>query len=82
MLNNVSYKKIDDQGLHISKDGKDQILEVENVIICAGQESYNQLYIDIQSKGIKSHLIGGAFEAAELDARKAIEQGTKLGLSL
>ena len=85
-LSGCSYNKIDDQGLHItikSKDGthKQQILDVDNVIICAGQISVDGLYhslIDKQS----CHLIGGAQQAGELDAKRAIKQGVLLGAKL
>jgi len=78
MINNVSYEKIDDQGLHISIDGKNSCLEVDNVILCAGQLSNNQLYLELKSKFEKVHLIGGADVALELDAKRAIKQGAEL----
>jgi 2,4-dienoyl-CoA reductase (NADPH2) len=78
MLNNVSYEKIDDAGLHI-KIGEDyQILDVDNVIICAGQEPLRELQSKVQSSGTPVHLIGGADVAAELDAKRAIRQGAEL----
>jgi len=82
LINKVEYIKIDDQGLHISRDGVEQILEVDNVVICAGQVSVNALHKALQAKGHTAHLIGGAFEAKELDAKYAIEQGMKLALKL
>ncbi len=82
LINKVAYRKIDDQGLHITRDGEDQILEVDNIVICAGQVSVNALFEALQSKGHTVHLIGGAFEAKELDAKYAIEQGMKLALKL
>jgi 2,4-dienoyl-CoA reductase (NADPH2) len=82
MINSVQYEKIDDTGLHISIDGKPQLLEVDTIVICAGQVSKNELYEPLKAKGKSVHLIGGAFMAGELDAKRAIEQGFKLGLSL
>ncbi|PHM31262.1 NADPH-dependent 2,4-dienoyl-CoA reductase [Xenorhabdus innexi] len=82
MLNSVQYLKIDDQGLHISREGEQQCLEVDNVIICAGQEPLKDLYQPLQAMGKSVHLIGGADVAAELDARRAIDQGTRLAVNI
>ena len=76
----VEYHKIDDAGLHISRNGERQILDVDNVIICAGQVAQQELFFQLKEKGFSAHLIGGAYEALELDARRAIEQGTKLAM--
>lgn len=75
MLSSCEYLKIDDSGLHISVDGKEALLEVDNIILCAGQEPLNEL-----TNGLTKpyHLIGGAYEAAELDAKRAIDQGVRL----
>ncbi len=81
-LEGVQYEKIDDKGLHINIDGNYQLLEVDNVVICAGQESLNALYEPLKQAGISTYLIGGAFEALELDAKMAIEQGSKLAAVL
>lgn len=78
----ISYDKISDQGLHYTKDGEQKVLEVDNIIICAGQNSYNELAHVLEERGVKSHLIGGALIAKELDAKFAIDQGTRLALSL
>jgi len=78
MLAGVSYRKIDDRGLHIHQAGDDQLLEVDNVIICAGQLPRRDLLEPLRSAGLKVHLIGGADVAAELDAKRAIRQGTEL----
>ena len=78
MINGVDYKKIDDIGLHYIKNDKETILDVDNVIICAGQLSNNTLYEKLKSKEIKIHLIGGAFKAAEIDAKEAINQAVRL----
>jgi 2,4-dienoyl-CoA reductase (NADPH2) len=81
-LEGVQYEKIDDKGLHINIDGNYQLLEVDNVVICAGQEPLNALFEPLKQAGISTHIIGGAFEALELDAKLAIEQGSKLAAVL
>ncbi|AOM42188.1 NADPH-dependent 2,4-dienoyl-CoA reductase [Xenorhabdus hominickii] len=82
MLNSTQYLKIDDQGLHIRRGDGQQCLEVDNVIICAGQEPLKELYQPLQSMGKSVHVIGGADVAAELDARRAIDQGTRLAFKV
>ncbi|MBX2893536.1 MAG: FAD-dependent oxidoreductase [Saprospiraceae bacterium] len=77
----VNYLKIDDAGLHITVKGAPQILDVENVVICAGQNPLRDLYEPLVQAGIKVHLIGGAKEAAELDAKRAIEEGWNIATS-
>lgn len=78
MIGGVSYDKIDDQGLHISIDGQPQTLEVDNIVICTGQESRNQLEQGLIDAELPVHLIGGADFAGELDAKRAIRQGAEL----
>lgn len=79
MIGGASYERIDDEGLHITVNGKPQILEVDNVVICAGQESLRALYPEGGTvNGTQFHLIGGADLAAELDAKRAIRQGAEL----
>lgn len=80
MLNKCEYQKIDDQGLHLLVDGAPKLLEVDNVIICAGQEPKRDLADQI--KDVPVHLIGGADVAAELDAKRAIHQGTQLAAAI
>jgi 2,4-dienoyl-CoA reductase (NADPH2) len=82
MMDDVTYQKIDDAGLHITVQGVPQLLEVDNVIICAGQVSNNQLFNKLKETHTNVHLIGGALEAGELDAKRAIEQGVKVGMAL
>ncbi len=82
MINGASYERISEQGLHITVDGVERVLEVDNVIICAGQEPLRAMYDDLQAAGISTHLIGGAFEAGELDAKRAILNGTELALAI
>jgi 2,4-dienoyl-CoA reductase (NADPH2) len=74
----VTYEKIDDAGLHITVKGQPQVLDVDNVVICAGQDPLRELYEPLLQAGIKVHLIGGAKEAGELDAKRAIEEGYRL----
>lgn len=78
MIGEVQYDKIDDQGLHITINGKQQVLAVDNVIICAGQTPLQDLYQPLKDAGIAVHLIGGASEAKELDAKRAIDEGARL----
>ena len=78
MLNGVEYLKIDDEGLHIRQEHKMLCLAVDNVIICAGQESYRPLQSQLEQQGIAVSVIGGAELATELDARRAIAQGMQL----
>ncbi len=82
MLGNVHYQRFDDQGLHVSINDVAQILPVDNVVICAGQEPNRRLADDLLAAGIKTHVIGGAAVAAELDAKRAIAQGTALACRL
>lgn len=76
MIAGAIYERIDDTGLHIVLDGAKQRLEVDNIILCTGQEPNRKLHDNL--RGISTHLIGGADIAAELDAKRAIDQGTRL----
>jgi 2,4-dienoyl-CoA reductase (NADPH2) len=80
MWSEVNYEKIDDAGLHITVKGQSQVLEVDNIVVCAGQHSLRELFEPLQAAGIPVHLIGGAKEAGELDAKRAIEEGWLLAL--
>lgn len=82
MIQAVSYQKIDDVGLHVLIGGEAQTLEVDNVIICAGQEPRRELVEPLRATGKTVHLIGGCDVAMELDARRAIAQGTRLALGI
>ncbi|RMN48437.1 FAD-dependent pyridine nucleotide-disulfide oxidoreductase [Pseudomonas syringae pv. papulans] len=84
MLNAVQYLKIDDAGLHIriGEDGEEKLLAVDNVVICAGQDPLRELYDELLNGGQSVHLIGGADVAAELDAKRAIDQGSRLAATL
>jgi 2,4-dienoyl-CoA reductase (NADPH2) len=78
MLNGVEYHKIDDDGLHISVNGVPQLLAVDTVIVCTGQLPLRALYDELQDSGLRVSLIGGAYEAVELDAKRAINQASYL----
>ncbi len=82
MIPAVSYQKIDDEGLHILVGGEPQVLAVDNVVICAGQEPRRELAEPLREAGKPVHLIGGCDVAMELDARRAIAQGTQLALTI
>lgn len=82
MMPGVSYLRIDDDGLHIEVDGKARVLAVDHVVICAGQQSRRELQQPLLDAGIDVHLIGGADLATELDAKRAIAQGTELAVTL
>jgi len=76
----VNYKAITDNGLLIEIDGKDELLAVDNVIICAGQEPNRELQQALENGGMCVHLIGGANVAAELDAKRAIREAAELAI--
>lgn len=78
MLGNLEYHRIDDEGLHLSVGGVPQLLKVDHVVICAGQEPLRDLYEPLQQQGLSVHLLGGADEARELDAKRAIDQASRL----
>ncbi|MGP9808425.1 FAD-dependent oxidoreductase [Halomonas sp. AOP12-C2-37] len=82
ILTGCEYLNIDDAGLHIRRDGVDQLLAVDSVVVCAGQESVRDLLTPLEQAGVAVHIIGGADEASELDAKRAIEQGTRLAALL
>lgn len=82
MIPAVSYQKIDDDGLHLLIGGEPQLLEVDHVVICAGQEPRRELADPLRVAGKTVHLIGGCDVAMELDARRAIAQGTRLALEI
>jgi 2,4-dienoyl-CoA reductase (NADPH2) len=82
MINKVAYKNIDDRGLHYVRDGKSQVLEVDTVIICAGQMPQDALYHQLKDSHSRVQLIGGAERAFELDAKRAIDQGCRVASAL
>ncbi len=82
MLSGVTYDRIDDAGLHVRVDGEAQVLAVDTIVVCAGQEPRRDLAQALDAQGIAYTLIGGAHVAVELDAKRAIEQGTRVALAL
>jgi 2,4-dienoyl-CoA reductase (NADPH2) len=82
MNSSVTYRRIDDAGLHVTVDGRDMTLDVDHVVLCAGQEPLRELHEGLKAAGCSVHLIGGADVAAELDAKRAIHQGTTLAAAL
>ena len=84
-LRGVNYERIDDDGLHVTfgpKRERPRVLEVDTVVVCAGQEPVRTLADDLRAAGRPVHVIGGADVAAELDAKRAIDQGTRLAATL
>lgn len=81
-INEVQYTKIDDEGLHYTQNEEEKVLKVDNVIICAGQTPFKELVVPLEEKGLKVHVIGGADVAAELDAKRAINQGSRLAAKM
>ena len=77
MLAGVTYEGIDDRGLQISIDGVPQLLEVDNIVLCTGQEPLRELLEPLKAAGVTTHLIGGADVATELDAKRAIRQASE-----
>ena len=78
MVGGVDYLKIDDEGLHTRVNGEPRLFDVDTIIVCAGQTSLRKLYDDLEAKGVKAAIVGGAYEAAELDAKRAIDQACRL----
>ena len=82
MWGGVGYERIGAEGLHILRDGRAELLEVDSVVICAGQVPKRDLAEALAEKGIVHHIIGGADVAAELDAKRAIDQAARLAALL
>jgi 2,4-dienoyl-CoA reductase (NADPH2) len=82
MLAGVTYQRIDDAGLHLSVDGQPRLLAVDSVVLCAGQESNRALLAELEAAGLPVEVVGGASVAAELDAKRAIAEGTRAALAL
>jgi 2,4-dienoyl-CoA reductase (NADPH2) len=82
MISGASYDKIDQQGLHLTVGEKSQLLDVDTIIVCAGQDPLRELQADIESLGVKVTLIGGADVASELDAKRAIKQGSEVAAKI
>jgi 2,4-dienoyl-CoA reductase (NADPH2) len=82
MLRGVEYQRVDDAGLHVRVGGDEETLDVDTVVVCAGQEPLRDLEASVRATGLPVHLIGGADVAAELDAKRAIRQATELALGM
>ncbi|MDO9354934.1 MAG: FAD-dependent oxidoreductase [Solirubrobacteraceae bacterium] len=84
MIAGASYTRIDDDGLHFSVDGEEgtRVIDVDHVVICAGQEPRRDLHDALVAAGVTTHLVGGADVAAELDAKRAIQQASELAATL
>lgn len=82
IVGGVIYQKIDDQGLHFLAEGESRMLGVDTIVICAGQESNRGMLDELREAGMEVHVIGGAKEAAELDAMRAVEEGARVGQAL
>jgi 2,4-dienoyl-CoA reductase (NADPH2) len=85
MLAGANYERIDERGLHVTFGEKREnptLIEVDTIVLCAGQVPLRDLQAPLEAAGVKTHLIGGAFEAGELDAKRAIDQGTRLALTI
>jgi 2,4-dienoyl-CoA reductase (NADPH2) len=82
MVAGARYDRIDDAGLHLTVDGRSETLAVDTIVLCTGQEPHRDLYDELRAAGRSVHLIGGADVAAELDAKRAVRQGTELAAEL
>ncbi len=82
MIAGASYEKVSDEGFHIRIGNEEKVLDVDTIVVCAGQEPLRAMYDELQQIGISTHLIGGAKEAGELDAKRAILNGTELALAI
>jgi len=82
VLSGVRYLRIDDQGLHILHEGRQKLLEVDHVVICAGQDPVDALHAELAAIGIDAALIGGAERAEEIDALRAMKEGMKAAYAL
>jgi 2,4-dienoyl-CoA reductase (NADPH2) len=85
MIGGVNYDRVDESGLHVSfgpAREKPTLIEVDTVVLCAGQEPLRELAAPLEAAGVRTHLIGGADVAAELDAKRAIDQGVRLAARL
>jgi 2,4-dienoyl-CoA reductase (NADPH2) len=82
MIPGVEYRRVDDHGLHIRVAGDDRLLDVDHIVVCAGQQPRRELHAGLVTAGVTTHLVGGADVAAELDAKRAIDQATRLAVAL
>jgi 2,4-dienoyl-CoA reductase (NADPH2) len=82
MLRGVEYRKIDDAGVHITLEGKERVIPADTVVLCTGQDPLRALAVQLEARGAKPHLIGGAREAGELDAKRAMREGAELAAAI
>jgi 2,4-dienoyl-CoA reductase (NADPH2) len=82
MLRGVEYRKIDDAGVHIALEGKERVIPADTVVLCTGQDPLRSLVAQLETRGNKAHLIGGAREAGELDAKRAMREGAELAAAI
>ena len=85
MIAGVNYEGIDEKGLHITYGEKREhpaLIEADTIVLCTGQEPLRELQASLEAAGVKVHLVGGAFEAGELDAKRAINQASRLAAAL
>ena len=82
MIGGVSYERIDDAGLHVIVGGEAQVLAVDHVVVCAGQEPNRALHAALLARGVDVRLVGGADVAAELDAKRAIDRATRMAAEM
>ena len=82
MIAGAAYDRIDDEGLHYLLDDEKLVLPVDTIVLCTGQDSERELYDDLLARGVDARVIGGADVAAELDAKRAIDQGTRVAAAL
>ena len=81
-VSGATYDRVDDAGLHVTVDGQPRVIPCDHVVVCAGQESVRSLYDELVEAGVRAHLVGGADVATELDAKRAIDQGTRVVAAL
>jgi 2,4-dienoyl-CoA reductase (NADPH2) len=83
MVRGVEYTKVDDRGLHFTiQGGEPQVIECDNVVVCAGQLSRRELLEELEAANVTTHLIGGSKMAGELDAKRAIREGFQVAASI
>ena len=82
MLRGVEYRKIDDAGVHIALEGRERVIAADTVVLCTGQDPLRSLVAQLATRGTKAHLIGGAREAGELDAMRAMREGAELAAAI
>jgi len=82
MINGANYERIDDDGLHITVNNQPILVEADTIIVCAGQDPNRDLYENLMANGLSAELVGGAYEAKELDAKAAIKQASEMAATV